>query len=106
MPVSPSSPPRHAFDPVADDLAFRLQSGGVARSLEELEARLAEAPASVAWFHRAHFVPWVRDVVGDAPLARRLEAYADVPDAEAYHDAALGVLRTRLRALRRIHDKG
>jgi len=98
MPIGPLAPPRHAFDPVAEDLAFRLHSGGVARSLEELEARLAEAPAAVAWYHRGHFAPWVRDVVGDEGLARRLEGFAHTPDPEAYRDAVLGVLRTRLAA--------
>lgn len=85
-------------EPVTDARAFRLHSGGLARSLDELEARLAESPAHVAWYHREHFAPWVRDVLGDAPFARRLEAFAATPDADAYRDIVLGLLRTRLRA--------
>lgn len=100
MLLAPPSPARHAFEPVNDDVAFRLQSGGLARSLDELAARLQEAPAGVAWYHREHLPPWVRDVVGDASLARRLEDLAATPDADAYRDAALGVLRTRLEAAR------
>ena len=81
----------------SEERAFRLQSGGAARSVEELAKRLEEAPAAVAWYHREHFASWVRDVLQDAPLARRLEAFAGTPDAEAYRDVVLGVLRTRLR---------
>lgn len=98
MPVGPSPPPRHALAPVKEEVAFRLQSGAVARSLEELALRLGEAPASVAWYHREHFASWVRDVVGDASLARRLEDLAATPDADAYRDALLGVLGTRISA--------
>lgn len=79
--------------------AFRLQNGATARSLEELEARLREAPAGVAWFHREHFGPWVRDILRDDGLARRLDAFASTPDGDAYQDIVLGLLRARLSAL-------
>lgn len=79
--------------------AFRLQNGASARSIEELEARLREAPPGVAWFHREHFGPWVRDILHDDGLARRLQAFASTPDGDAYRDIVLGLLRARSNGL-------
>lgn len=93
--------PAHAFVPAPEAQAFRFQSGGSARSLEELHARLAEAPAGVVWYHREHFPSWLRDVVGDDPLARRFAAYAaQAPHAESLRETLVGLVRFRLGELR------
>jgi hypothetical protein len=62
---------------VPPERGFRFQHGPLACSLEEFRIAIAQAPVEVVHYHREHFVPWVRDVLGDEPLARRLEAYAE-----------------------------
>ena len=97
MPATPS----RVLETVSDERAFRFSHGGVARSLEELERALREAPAGPVWFHREHLVPWVRDVLGDEPLARRYEHYAQAHmDADVLRDALADLAATRLSGLR------
>ena len=97
----PSPPPRYAFDPCPAAQAFRFRDGASVRSLQELHERLrSSAVADLVAFHRGHFAPWLRDVVGDAPLARRVEdiaASGAVPDA--LQDALRGLCATRLQEL-------
>lgn len=78
--------------PVREELAFRFRHGPAARSLPEFHALLATAPPEAVHFHREHFAPWLRDVLGEAPLARRFEQYAEA-------GAEPGVLRETLVAL-------
>lgn len=98
----PASFPRHALEPVDEDRAFRLTSGGAARSLADLAGELRRAPSGAVWFHREHFVPWVRDVVGDEPLARRMDAYArSGADPDVLRDVLADLVSVRVEELRR-----
>lgn len=93
---------RHVSDPVSDEQAFRFQNGASARSLVEFRDAIAGSPAWVAWYHREHFVPWVRDVLGDEPLARRLEHYAEAGgEAELFRETLVDLAARRLDELRR-----
>lgn len=83
---------------VPEDRGFRFQHGPLACSLSEFATALAQAPTGIVYYHREHYVPWVRDVLGDSPLARRLEAYAMAPPApDVYRETILELVRTRLR---------
>lgn len=96
----PKPSPAHAFAPAPEAQAFRFQSGSMARSLVELEARLSSEAAGVVWYHRDHFPPWLRDVVGDAPLSRRFAQFAsELPEPEALRSILVGLARTRLAQL-------
>lgn len=83
---------RHVTEPTSPEAAFRFETGATAASLAEFHARLAEVPAGTVAYHRSHFAPWVREVLRDEPLARRLEAYAE-------SGAEPGTLRDILRDL-------
>jgi len=97
----PSPLPRFAFSPASEDQAFRFQSGATARSLEEFAARVASEPDSVVWYHRSHFAPWVRDVVGDVPLSRRFEYYAQqAPAPDVFREIVATLSHQRLSELR------
>jgi hypothetical protein len=97
----PQPYPAHAFEPAPEAQAFRFQSGTFARSLAELEERLASEGPFVVWYHRDHFPPWLRDVGGDAPLARRFAQFAaESPEPEALRAILSGLVRTRLAELR------
>lgn len=99
--VKVPSPPPRVVEPVDEGLAFRFSNGATARSLVELEGVLRAAPPGVVWFHREHFVPWVRDVLGDEPLARRFEHYAAAHAApDALKDVLADLVETRVRELR------
>lgn len=81
---------------VSEPLAFRFQHGPSARSLVEFRDVLRGAPVDVVWYHRLHFVPWVRDVLQDEPLARRLEAFAEEgPAPDVYRDIVAGLVARR-----------
>ena len=96
----PSPPPRHVREPAPDPLGFRFRSGESARSLEEFEAALRRAPADALMFHREHFVPWLRDVVRDDPLARRVESYAqEARDGELLREILVDLVGRRLAQL-------
>lgn len=82
---------------VPDEQGFRFQHGPVARSHREFATALAQAPTSVVFYHREHYVPWVRDVLQDAPLARRLDAYLSSPPApDVYRDFVVELVRKRV----------
>ena len=97
----PTPPPAHAFAPASEERAFRFTSGEVVRSLEELGRALRAAPAGTVWYHREHLVPWVRDVAGDEPLARRLEHYArEGGEPETFRDLVADLVEMRVGELR------
>ncbi|GEM_PF-4565881 len=96
----PEPPPRHVRDDAPDAEAFRFSDGQTASSLAGLVEALSRATPTVVGYHREHFVPWLRDVVGDEPLARRFAYYAQAggePDVLRETLVALG--RARLREL-------
>lgn len=96
----PRPAPPHARAPADDAQAFHFQNGDRARSLEELAAALARAPADVVAFHRAHFAPWLASIVGDEPLARRFEWYAHASLApELLRETLRDLVDARLREL-------
>ena len=98
----PTPPPAHALAPLPDEKAFRFTSGASARNLADLADALRSAPAGTVWFHREHFVPWVRDLVGDEPLARRMEHYArEGGDPDVLRDTLADLVATRVEELRR-----
>lgn len=99
MKITPSAL-RHVSDPVSDDLAFRFQNGAAARSLEEFRDAVAGAPAWAVWYHRAHFVPWLAGVLGDEPLARRVEHYAECGgDADIFRETVRDLVSRRVEEL-------
>lgn len=89
-----------ALDAVPEERGFRFQHGALARSLPEFRDVLANAPAGVVSYHRGHFAAWVRDVLRDEPLARRLEHYAtEAPDADVYRETVLELVARRCAEL-------
>ena len=83
-------------------------SGGLARPLKvptpfpphALDACPPER--AFRFLHKDHYAPWLREVVGDAPLARRVEAFAaSGAAASALQGVLAGLARTRLEELRR-----
>lgn len=96
----PTPPPRHVVDPTDEQHAFRFQSGETSRSLSDFHAHLASVPASVLWYHRSHFAPWLRHVLGDDPLARRVASFADeARDAEMLRELLRDLVAARLAQL-------
>ncbi|HUR69298.1 MAG TPA: hypothetical protein VM370_08625 [Candidatus Thermoplasmatota archaeon] len=82
---------------VAEPLAFRFQHGPLARSLAEFGAIVAQAPVDVVWYHRAHIVPWLRDVLREVALARRLDALAESgPAPDVYREIVVELVRRRI----------
>lgn len=73
----------HLADPCPEDKAFFFVDGRRARSLVEFRQALDEIPAFVAGYHRHHFEPWLRDIVGDEPLAERVRQYAEAGGEDA-----------------------
>lgn len=87
-------------EPVPEERGFRFRHGPVARDLAQFCAILAAAPADVAFYHREHFAPWLRDVLHELPLARRLEAYAQAPPApDVYREIVLDLASRRAAEL-------
>lgn len=81
---------------VPEEMGFRFQHGPVATSLRDFANALAQAPTSVVHYHRAHYPPWVRDVLGDEPLARRLEQFAqESPAPDVYRDIVVSLVARR-----------
>jgi len=94
-------------EPIPEAQGFRFQHGAVARSLEEFRAVVAQAPAEAVWYHREHFAPWLREVVRDLPLARRLESYAAAPPApDVYREVVLDLVARRLEERARLSPGG
>src|SRR5687767_8705534 len=93
-------PAKHAAPgPLPENLGFRFRHGPVAHDLAEFERILAKAPADVVTFHRPHYAGWLRDVLGDEPLARRFEAYdAGGAEGDALRDVLCALVRRRLDA--------
>lgn len=85
---------------VPEERGFRFQHGALAQSLPEFRATIEHAPEGVVWYHRAHFAPWLRDILHELPLARRLEALAAAPPApDVYRELVLDLTRKRLDEL-------
>lgn len=96
----PSPPPQHVESPAPEALAFRFRTGEAARSLREFREALARVDAGTVAYHRAHFVPWLREVLRDDPLARRVESYAEEPrDAAVLREILLDLVDRRLAQL-------
>lgn len=89
--------PDVAVTELPEELGFRFQHGPLARSLSEFASAIAQAPTSVVYYHREHYVPWMRDVLHETKLARRLEGYAAAPPApDVYREILVDLLRARL----------
>lgn len=65
---------RYLTDPCPQEQAFRFQNGAQARSLQEFTHTIDQVPPEVVQYHREHFHHWVKDILGDAPLAERVRA--------------------------------
>lgn len=96
----PTPAPRFVREETQDAQAFVFEDGRRAKSLEQLVDVLAHAQGNLAWHHREHFPAWLRDVVGDEPLARRFEHYARMGgDADVLRQTLVGLGRLRVREL-------
>lgn len=96
----PATPPPFVFTPAPSELAFRFADGAQARSLRELADRLPQASTDTVWYHREHIVPWIWHVVGDEPLARRVESYArSGGDPALFHETLRDLVAHRLDQL-------
>lgn len=85
---------------VPEERGFRFQHGPVARNLTQFRAIVAEAPPQAVFYHREHFAAWLRDVLHELPLARRLEGYVATPPApDVYREIVLDLLARRLTEL-------
>lgn len=83
-----------------EGLAFRFRHGAVARSLREFRDVLARAPGDVVWYHRGHYAAWLRDVLREAGLARRFEAFAESGgDPDVYRETVTSLVERRLSEL-------
>lgn len=93
-------PATHAFDPCAEEHAFRFATGARARSLDELARVLADVPLHAFDYHREHYWMWIRDVVRDEPLAERFRSYgASGMDGEELRRLFASLLERRLKEL-------
>lgn len=95
----PQPPPRHVQDPAPAEQAFFFRSGRSAASLADFARVLREESAATVHYHREHFAPWLRGVLGDDPLARRFESFVEVPDDATYRDLAASLAEARLAQL-------
>lgn len=97
----PDPAPRHVRQEAPPEAAFAFQDGQQARDLEQLVDALGRASPAVVWYHREHLVPWLRDVVGDGPLAARFAYYARAGgDADILRETLVALGRARLAELR------
>lgn len=93
-------PVRHVTDPAPAERVFRFANGATAASLREFHERLAEVSVETVGYHREHYAAWVRDVLGDEPLALRIETYAQTKPAPAtLRDILRDLVGSRLDAL-------
>lgn len=96
----PHPPPRFVVEPTPEAQAFRFRSGALARSMTEFRDELGRIDGDTLWYHRSHFVPWLRDVLGDDPLARRVEGYAtEARDAEVLREVLVDLVAKRAKQL-------
>ncbi|MEA3201004.1 MAG: hypothetical protein QOE90_2432 [Thermoplasmata archaeon] len=96
----PVPAPRFVREEAPEAQAFVLHDGRRARSLAQLVDVLAGSPAALAAYHREHFAPWLRDVVGDEPLARRFDFFArQGGDPDALRETLVALGRARVREL-------
>jgi hypothetical protein len=96
----PDPAPRFARQDAPETAAFVMQDGQRVHSLAQLVETLQRASPGVAWYHRDHFVPWLREVLRDEPLARRFEHFARMGgDPEVLRETLLALARARLAEL-------
>ena len=97
----PSPPPRFVNEPMPDAQAFRFRSGALARSMSEFREQLERVDRETLWYHRGHFTPWLREVLGDDPLARRVDDYAsEARDVEMLREVLVDLVAKRAAQLR------
>ncbi len=94
---------RFTFEPCPEEVAFRFRDGTTARSLSEFRAELARLPAADLHHHRLHFEHWLRDILGDSPLAARVRTYGagDMPPP-TFRDVLVDLVDRRLDTLTRV----
>ena len=96
---------RRALTPCAGADAFRFADGAAARDLSEFRQLVANKSAYLVAHHREHYHLWIRDVLGDPALARKVERLGSkrTLDGETFQreltlvlDDRIGKLRTRV----------
>ena len=99
----PNPAPRYVRDASPEGIAFRFVDGSMARSLAQLVTALQHASVETAWYHREHLAPWLREVLHDEPLARRVEHFARAGLApDVFRETVLALARSRLDELTRV----
>lgn len=93
---------RRALTPCAGDAAFRFADGQLARDLQDLRRRLADASPHLVDHHRDHYHNWINDVLGDPALARKLARLSRERrhTPETYRQQALQIIDERINKLR------
>jgi hypothetical protein len=93
---------RRALTPCAGEHAFRFSDGQLARDLQDLRRRIAEASPHLVEHHREHYHHWIGDVLGDPALARKMARLAAQRrlSQDAYRREAVLLLDERIGKLR------
>lgn len=93
---------RRALTPCGANEGFRFADGTSARDLAELRQHIGLKSPYLVLHHREHFHHWIRDILGDPALARKVERVGmrRQPDGEAFRRELLALLDERIGKLR------
>lgn len=93
---------RRALTPCAGSDAFRFADASAARDLGELRHILSLRSLHLVAHHAEHYHAWIRDILGDPALARKVERLAPRAreEPEDYRRELLATLDERIGQLR------
>lgn len=93
---------RRALTPCGGNDAFRFADGTTARDLGEFRQHVGGKSPYLVAHHRDHYHHWIRDILGDPALSRKVERLGvkRTLDGEAYQKDLISVLDERIGKLR------